>query len=70
MAKFKVNYMDYGEPTSWLLESDNEDDAWDEMDSMTFEGCFGVRDESDPWLEEISDSEYEKIKEEDGGVNY
>ena len=49
MAKFKVNYKYYGKQTSWLLESDNEDDAWDEMDSMTFEGCFGVRDESDPW---------------------
>jgi len=53
MAKFKVNYIKYGEPSSVILEAKNEHDAFDEMFDMASEGIFGVTEKSDPWLEEI-----------------
>jgi len=53
MAKFKVNYIKYGKPSSVMLEAKNEHDAFDEMFDMASEGIFGVTEKSDPWLEAI-----------------
>ena len=53
MAKFKVNYIEYGKPNSIMLEATNESDAFDEMFSMASEGIFGITEKSDPWLEKI-----------------
>ncbi len=55
MPKFKVNYIEYGEPTSFMLEATSESDAFDEMFDMSSQGELGVTEESDPWLEEIED---------------
>tara|TARA_R100000773_G_C4162131_1_gene79471 strand:+ start:411 stop:581 length:171 start_codon:yes stop_codon:yes gene_type:complete len=55
MPKFKVNYIEYGEPTSFMLEATNESDAFDEMFDMSSQGELGVTEESDPWIEEIED---------------
>ena len=53
MAKFKVNYIEYGKPSSIMLDATNEHDAFDEMFDMSSEGIFGITEKSDPWLEEI-----------------
>ena len=53
MPKFKVNYIEYGKPSSMMLDATNEYDAFDEMFDMASEGIFGVTEKSDPWLEEI-----------------
>ena len=55
MPKFKVNYIEYGEPTSFMLEATNESAAFDEMFDMSSQGELGVTEESDHWLEEIED---------------
>ena len=55
MPKFKVNYIEYGEPTSFMLEATNESAAFDEMFDMSSQGELGVTEESDPWIEEIED---------------
>lgn len=55
MPKFKVNYIEYGEPTSFMLEATSESDAFDEMFDMSSQGELGVTEESDPWIEEIED---------------
>lgn len=55
MPKFKVNYIEYGEPTSFMLEATTESDAFDEMFDMSSQGELGVTEESDPWIEEIED---------------
>ena len=55
MTKFKVNYTEYGKPTSFMLEATSESDAFDEMFDMSSQGELGVTEESDPWLEEIED---------------
>jgi len=53
MPKFKVNYIEYGEPSSVMLEAENEHDAFDEMFDMSSQGELGVTENSDPWIEEI-----------------
>ena len=53
MAKFKVNYIEYGKPSSIMLDATNEYDAFDEMFDMASQGELGVTEKSDPWLEEI-----------------
>ena len=53
MAKFKVNYIKYGKPSSVMLEAKNEHDAFDEMFDMSSQGELGVTENSDPWIEEI-----------------
>ena len=55
MPKFKVNYIEYGKPTSFMLEATSESDAFDEMFDMSSQGELGVTEYSDPWLEEIED---------------
>ena len=55
MPKFKVNYIEYGKPTSFMLEATSESDAFDEMFDMSSQGELGVTEESDPWIEEIED---------------
>lgn len=56
MPKFKVNYVEYGKPTSVMLEATNESDAFGEMFDMASQGEFGVTEESDPWIEEVDDA--------------
>tara|TARA_R100001460_G_scaffold2654_1_gene8513 strand:- start:38 stop:214 length:177 start_codon:yes stop_codon:yes gene_type:complete len=56
MHKFKVNYVEYGKPTSVMLEATNESDAFDEMFDMASQGEFGETEKSDPWVEELEDA--------------
>ena len=53
MPKFKVNFIEDGEPTSFMLEATTESDAFDEMFDMSSQGELGVTEKSDPWIEEI-----------------
>ena len=55
MPKFKVNFIEYGEPNWVMLEATTESDAFDEMFDMSSQGELGVTEESDPWIEEIED---------------
>ena len=53
MKRYKVNYVEYGKPTSVMLEATNEDDAFNQMFDMSSQGELGVTEDTDPWLEEI-----------------
>jgi len=56
MPNFKVNYVEYGKPTSVMLEATNESAAFDEMFDMASQGEFGETEKSDPWVEEVNDA--------------
>jgi len=55
MARFRVNYIEYGKPCSMVLEAQDGYDAFDEMFDMSSEGVFGVTEKSDPWIEEVEE---------------